>query len=152
MAYTRLTGRTVTTETVFTGSDPGEMYYDYICQRKTHRIRIPHEKREQLRAYLSDPTIGTETLDLLCSACNAVGTALLDPVARIIRDSGPESRLEVSIGFYKMRCATERCVALRQVLVIGNANTAGEEQKRLLAAATISAGFCCPKGHQIVGL
>ncbi len=50
-----------------------------------------------------------------------------------------------------MRCEMAGCIPLRQVVVFGTANTTSEELQEKLAFAKIPLGFCCLKGHQIVG-
>ena len=133
----------------FTDSASKSRYHDYICHRKCHRIQIPHDRRELLREFQSDPTLGDETLDLLCSACNAVGTAILDPTPKVVPDNGSGSCRDVSIGYRKMRCVVETCKSRRLVFTVHEISATPEDIREAFLRAEISNGFCCPAGHRI---
>jgi hypothetical protein len=124
----------------------------FECPRCLHHIWLPSETLDRLRTYLSDPTIGYQKLDVLCSRCQRVCTASATLIPRTLRGLELETLRLRKVGQWPMKCATEDCTARRIVIAIGKENTTEAEQRAEVAGATIADGFLCPKGHQIVGI
>jgi hypothetical protein len=124
----------------------------YVCPRCLNRMWLLDEKLDSLRMCLSDPTIGFPSLDLLCTKCQHVGTCDADLAPRPLRGQEFQDQRDLQVGYWPMRCETADCTPLRQVVVIGSANTTSEKLREALDSAKIPLGFCCSKGHQIVAL
>jgi hypothetical protein len=129
-------------------SDPFGSRLEYICWRG-HRISIPRETLDKLQAYLSDPTLGSISLDLLCSRCNAIGSCKLDPVGKIFLGNVPGFPDDMEAHWQKMRCGEEHCEVRRIVVAMMTKGTTEEAGIEAFASATIPSDFLCSEGHRI---